>query len=212
MSDSPTPARQGWPDGPPYAVASALRGLLPGAGVGLADPAAVHPLWPGEAVAGTPARRREFAAGRAAARRALEAAGLPPAAILSLPDRSPAFPDGLAGSIAHSAALALAAVDPGRKALGIDLEPVVPLAADLWPEVLREDDPEGLDPMARFVLREAAYKAQYPLTRRLFGFRDLRLVRDGDHLSGEVLLPLGLPPIPLRLARAGGHWLAAGWL
>lgn len=193
------------------AVAAALRGLLPRAGVGLADPRTDHPLWPGEVIEAVPARRREFAAGRAAARMAMAAAGLAPVAIPQNPDRSPAFPAGIAASIAHTATLALAAVHPGLRALGIDLEPDAPLDPALQADVLRDDDPD-LPPLARFVLREAAYKAQYPLTRRLFGFHDLRLRTDGDRLTGEVLLPLGLPPIPLRLTRADGHWLAVATL
>ncbi len=189
-------------------IAAALRALLPGAGVGVADPALDHPLWPGEAIAAIPRRQREFAAGRAAARAALAAAGLPAAAIPQNPDRSPAFPPGLAASVAHSATVAIAAVHPGLRALGIDLEPVAPFDPALIPDTTRPDDPPDLSPLARFVLREAAYKAQFPLTRRLLSFHEVRLT-DRGALTAEMP---GLPPLTLRLAQAQGHWIAAATL
>src|ERR1700761_3617241 len=55
-------------------------------------------------------RRREFAAGRGCARRALAALGLPPAPLLPGEGGAPRWPDGVVGSITHCAGYAAAAV------------------------------------------------------------------------------------------------------
>ena len=57
-----------------------------------------------------PVRRREVAAGRRAARRALVAAGAAKAAIPANPDRLPEWPNGIVGSISQTNRLAVAAV------------------------------------------------------------------------------------------------------
>ena len=100
-----------------------------------------HGLWLGLAVVGDPVavaagpgelrlaqgmsvtRRRDFLAGRCAARRALAAAGLPGGEILRH-GRRPLLPPGSTGSISHSGGLAVALVaDRARyRALGCDLE------------------------------------------------------------------------------------------
>ncbi|GAA0449100.1 hypothetical protein GCM10009544_09910 [Streptomyces stramineus] len=70
-----------------------------------------------------PGRRRDFLAGRGAARRALAAAGLPAGEILR-EGRRPVLPAGSVGSISHSAGLAVALAAPAHRfrALGCDLE------------------------------------------------------------------------------------------
>ncbi|MFN4156890.1 MAG: 4'-phosphopantetheinyl transferase [Gemmobacter sp.] len=170
-------------------LCAALRGLLPpGAGVAQTDPCADHPLWPGEHLPGaTPARLREFAAGRAAFRAALADAGLPPMALPITADRSPAWPSGLALSITHTAGTCLAAVLPGARGLGIDLEPDEDLPSDLIPLILTAQEPA--DPRTArliFSAKEAAYKAIYPLTRRVIGFDAMRVI-PGDTLIATLL-------------------------
>ena len=61
--------------------------------------------------------------------------------------------------------------------IGIDLEPDRPMAAELVPEIAAPDELAALAPLPRtlaatriFSAKEAAYKAQYPVTRALFGF------------------------------------------
>jgi 4'-phosphopantetheinyl transferase EntD len=206
-------------------LALALRAILPaGAGVGAAragDPA-LPPPWPGEDAGegAVPARRAEFAAGRAAARAALAAAGLPPAAIPRRPDRAPAFPPGLAGSVTHAGGVALAAVLPGAGGLGIDLEPAGPLPPGVATLILSPAEslalpPGPLAPLAAFAAKEALYKAQYALSGQLFGFdgADLRLAPDLTAFTARLTLPVaGIPPDAVlsgRLAQAGGFMLAA---
>ena len=186
--------------------------MLPGAGVGWADPRIDHPAFPGEEIGpAVPHRLREFRAGRAAARGALAALGRAPVAIPCRPDRSPAFPPGLPGSIAHCAGVALAAVRPGARALGIDVEPDQPPDPALGETVLRPD--EGGDPLRAFVCKEAAYKAQFALSRQLIDFAALRLTLGGEGFTATFMQEV--PPFAAgqtlagRWARVDGHLLAA---
>ncbi len=89
-----------------------------------------------------PSRRAEFAAGRAAARRALAALGLSPAAIPMAPDRSPVWPPDVAGSIPHADGIALAVVarTAAHAALGLDVEPDDALPADATEEILLSEE------------------------------------------------------------------------
>lgn len=193
-------------------LAQVLRRLLPAAGVGWADPRADHPGWPGEDIGPAVDKRlREFRAGRVAARMALAASGLAPVAIPARPDRSPGFPDGVAGSIAHTATVALAAVLPGARGVGIDVEPAHPLGPALWATILRPD--EFADPLTAFVAKEAAYKAQFAVSGQLLDFHALRLVFDGGAFVATFAQPA--PPfakgdaIRGRWAEVDGHLLAA---
>ncbi|MFD8843433.1 hypothetical protein [Streptomyces pseudogriseolus] len=107
-----------------------LRAPLAAAGLGLgvalaSDPAA-RPAGPAEAAAAAgmiPDRRREFLAGRLAARRALRSVGLT-CGDVPRAGRRPVFPPGYAASITHDAGLAVAvARPPGHTGpAGCDLE------------------------------------------------------------------------------------------
>lgn len=201
------------------AIATVLAALCP-PGVGCAALAlddALPPLWPGEDVAvaaAVPRRQREFAAGRAAARLALAQAGFAPLALPARPDRCPDWPAGLRGSIAHSAAVAIAAVGPAScwAAIGLDLEPVGQVSADLASEILRSEE-QGLDPTAAFCAKEAVQKALFPICGDLLEFHDLTLRRHEDGFEAELLRRSGpLPPgfrVRGRWAIGGGHILAA---
>lgn len=161
-------------------LATALRAALP-PGVVLGQGRA-EPLWPGEAVPGAvPARLAEFALGRSAARAAMRALGVPPMAVPMQADRSPLWPTGLTGSISHcaGACFAILARRADSVGLGLDIEPVQPLDPDLWPVILRPEE-RSLDPLTVFVAKEAAYKAQYAVTGRVFDFQTLSVTLDGQ--------------------------------
>lgn len=175
-------------------LARAAQRLL-GALVGVAadDPSApAQGLWPAEAsgaAAMAERRRREFAAGRRAARGALHAIGHEPAAIPIGPDRAPGWPPGLVGSISHSARRCLAAVARrgALSGLGIDLEPDADLPEPLWGAILTPDERRrvtaGGTGAARlatliFSAKEAAYKCQHPLTGALLDLQDLEIDLD----------------------------------
>lgn len=196
---------------------AAQRLLPPGTGIGTADPRADHPAFPGEDVAGLPARLSEFRAGRMAARGAMADLGLPPAAVPMAEDRSPIWPAGLCGSISHSADLCLAAVAPlgGLRGIGIDLEPAVPLDPDLRDTILRPEERDVSDLAAKliFCAKEAAYKAQYGISRCLFDFHVLSVVLEPGGFTArftEEVTPFAKDTL-LRggHARVDGHFLCA---
>ncbi|WP_417586779.1 4'-phosphopantetheinyl transferase family protein [Pararhodobacter oceanensis] len=121
-----------------------------------------------------PARQREFAAGRIAARQAM-GRDLP---VVMAEDRAPVWPAGVTGSITHAGGWALAVAGVADKLIGIDLEVDAALPAEVWETVLTASEHAALRDMpdagrwARviFSAKECAYKAQYPRTKQLFGF------------------------------------------
>jgi len=93
---------------------------------------------------------------------------------------NPIWPEGIVGSIAHDEemAVAVAARSGAVGSVGVDVEPALPL-----PDGLRElvvtprDRLGGLEPgMAGrilFAVKEAVYKASFPLDGRVLGFEDI---------------------------------------
>lgn len=155
-------------------------------------------LWPEERAAisrAVPKRQREFAAGRRAARAAMQRLNWPAVSIPAHSDRSPCWPEGLVGSIAHSADTCVAVV--GRQALwesiGIDIEPDRGIEEPLWgiicaPDELRqlgERDPTSLASLMTrvFVAKEAFYKWHYPQHQVFLDFHDVS-VRWASNGSG----------------------------
>ena len=190
------------------ALAAALR-LLAGPDLAvvvrkLQDPA--EPLWATEQpamVRAIPARIAEFAAGRTAARAAMQALGLPKAAIPMGPDRAPVWPAGLVGSISHSAGFcaALVARTGAITGIGVDLEPDDPLGADLWPEVCGSAELTALGQMPKvsrgrtakliFSAKECTYKCIYPQIQTVLGFAalDIRLDQPSGVFDATLLHP-----------------------
>ncbi len=204
-------------------LAVAARALLPaGCAVAATDPRLTRPLMPGEALPDAIARRlAEFSAGRHAARLALGELGIPPLAIPQGPDRAPLWPRGIAGTITHSASACLAAVVREPAGIGLDLEADTALAEDLWPEVLLGperawvlDQPDpGWAAMLVFSAKEAAYKAQYATSRRLFGFDGLMIAVADDRFTATFCHDAGPFAAGFTLhgrhARLEGHVLTA---
>ncbi|MDO8883775.1 4'-phosphopantetheinyl transferase [Pseudotabrizicola sp.] len=203
---------------PEAALLAALRQMVPeGAGLGWADAALDHPLMPGESLPGAvPARLREFAAGRTAARMALAAIGAGSVALPKAADRTPVWPAGIIGSITHSGrhCLAVAMLAGQFRGIGIDLEEDGPLDSALWDTILRpEERGEMTGALAKrvFSAKEAAFKAQYPVSRSLFDF-DVMRVDLQDTLFTAVFMQ-AVPPfasgdrIAGRTAHVGGHVL-----
>lgn len=140
------------------------------------------------AQAASPFRARTFAAGRVALRAACAAAGLPPPpAVLAGPQGEPALPSYMWGSITHkhNLAVAIAAPAEGVGGLGIDLESMALGKVDIAARVLR---PEELERLAKapsherarqtrlaFCMKEALYKAAFPVARQFFGFHEGRV-------------------------------------
>ncbi|MDO9637175.1 MAG: 4'-phosphopantetheinyl transferase superfamily protein [Pseudotabrizicola sp.] len=203
---------------PDAGLLAALREIAPGgAGIGWADPRAEYALMPGEVLPGAvPARMREFAAGRTAARTALAGIGLAPLAIGQGADRAPVWPAGVAGSITHSRSQCLAVVMSAQlcRGIGIDLEEDTPLEPALWPDILRPEEQAGItgaQAKAVFCAKEAAFKAQYAVSRTLYGFDGMRVEMEGDRFAAVFMR--SVPPFAIgdrisgRILRAGGHVL-----
>ena len=179
------------------ALDAALRAAFPGAGVAVVPVAeadiATLPLAEQRAVSGAVfARQREFAAGRIAAAKAQADLGLLPQPIPMGPDRAPIWPAGLHGSISHAAGLA-AAVVTDQGPVGLDIEECQPLDPELWPTILtgaemnpaKATENKGFFALQVFVAKEAAYKAQYPLSRALFDFHSLHTQWSGNRFSAR---------------------------
>jgi acyl transferase domain-containing protein/thioesterase domain-containing protein/4'-phosphopantetheinyl transferase EntD len=132
-------------------------------------------------------RRREFRAGRVAARQLLAQLGKDAGPLLSDRDRVPTWPGDVVGSITHSRQLCVVAVAPASelRVLGIDTEPWEPLDTSLWPSILTPQETDWLcmypeaerGQWARilFTVKEAVYKGLFPLTRVAFGFHDVQV-------------------------------------
>lgn len=177
---------------------------------------------PGEEAAiakASPARRREFLAGRALARQAMIGLGLPARPIPAGEDRAPVWPDGSTGSISHCAdwcAAAAARTDDGYVSIGLDIEPALPLDADLIGEICTQADLDGLalqpgwfrGVLARaiFSAKECAYKCQYPLSGTLLDFQAMSICLEPDSATFVARFEVDVAPFA-RGAELGGRML-----
>ncbi len=151
-------------------------------------------------------RRREFAAGRACARKALEFLGIYNQPLPVGPDRAPVWPASVVGSITHCEGLVAAAV--ARRGLiqgiGVDVERsrrLKPEVARLicsprereWCRGVALDSTDWLTLI--FSAKEAAYKCLAPRCERPLGFHDLEVTfqpaegRFAVGFSGEADFP-----------------------
>lgn len=216
-------------------VLTRLRPRLAAArlGLGLAhvDEPRLGPAGPAEASAAatmTPGRRREFLAGRQAARRALRAVGVDCGEIPRA-GRLPVFAPGRAASISHSAGIAVAvARGPGEDApIGCDLE-LRPLPYGAARLVLGPDEERLLDLAAGteggphsltglFSAKEAAWKALclaagQAVTASMGTLRDLRAEPCGDALRiGPRAAPSYAVLVRVLPVGAGVFSYALGW-
>lgn len=185
---------------PPECAVEVCRGTDDG------DPASLPPE---EAVAlrqAGPTRRRDFIAGRTAARAALHRLGHAAVPIPVSPDRAPHWPAGIVGSISHTHGTAIVTVAPARQiaALGLDLELDCAVPAELWSEVLVPAEREHLARIAPadrprhatllFSAKEAFFKLQYPASRRQLGFADITVQLETSMPSFRIAGPPALSP------------------
>ncbi len=133
------------------------------------------------------ARREAFVAGRALAAAALQAMGLVGAVGRGI-HGAPAWPPGVSGSISHDAVRAVAAVARSTQwaAVGVDVEPDLPLPADAAAMVLQPADRAALDTAfgARapaqsrlvFCAKECVHKALHPWRGAWLEFDEVEIV------------------------------------
>ena len=162
-----------------------------------------------------PRRRAEFTAGRACARAALAALGLPAAPVLAGRAGEPRWPAGVTGSITHCAGYraCAAARIADVAAIGIDAEPDAGLPAGLIESVAGQaerawiarhaaSDPAVCWDRLLFSAKEAVGKLWYPLTGHWPGFGQF------------AVFPAAAGTFEAHVAgsRLTGRWLARGGL
>ena len=135
----------------------------------------------------SPKRLSDFSTGRYCAMKALEQIGIQNVIIPIGKDREPIWPEGIVGSISHCESLTGAIVS--RKAdhisLGLDMEEIGRVTADLWPYVFTDKEIEYLNTLpidqqelictSIFSLKEAFYKFQFPITNLFLDFLDVEV-------------------------------------
>lgn len=145
-------------------------------------------------------RRRELAAGRTLARRALAAAGAPAAPLLAGPGRAPRWPDGFTGSISHTRRWCGAVAAPTSRvhAIGIDGEHPIGDLDEAWiRRVCRPAERDWLEAATAgerairaallFSAKESLHKARYPLAGAVLEHAEVEIAVDGrGGLSGRL--------------------------
>lgn len=170
-----------------YWLAQIARGMVPDTvAVAQTDPRLTwNNLHPEEAPALAKMvvnRKREYAAGRAAAHAALGQLSVFNAPVIAGHDRAPIWPEKTIGSISHtnSVCLALAAHKHNVRSIGVDVEPYEALEPYLLKTICNSDEIKWLDkqPVSHrnhlakliFSAKECIYKCQYPLTKQMLSF------------------------------------------
>lgn len=134
-------------------------------------------------VAAISAVRCATGAGRILSRTLLQLAGSRPVEHLTrLASGAPAWPTGFVGSISHDQDFAVAAVarSDDLRSVGIDIEPRLPLPADLLelvatPTERRELRGDLLAARLLFSMKEAVYKATHPIDNRFLEHHDVEV-------------------------------------
>ena len=152
-------------------------------------------------------RRREFRTVRHCARRALRELGIPPAALLPGERGMPQWPPGVVGSMTHCAGYRAAAVARSRDLLtiGIDAEPHDVLPPGVLDYIARDEEQSGLTELAAadrgicwdrilFCIKEAVYKAWFPLTRKWLGFEDAAITIERGTMERGTIEPGTIEP------------------
>jgi 4'-phosphopantetheinyl transferase EntD len=189
------------------------------------EEAATEDLFPEEAAQvarAVPARRSEFATGRACARAALAELGVAPQPILTGAKGAPQWPAGLVGSITHCEGYRAAAAARGTDliTIGIDAEPNEPLPPELLADIALPAEREAVRGLAfgaaevnwdrlLFCIKESVYKAWFPLTESWLGFEDATVSIDRPRASFAARLLVPGPTVEGReMSVFEGRWLA----
>ena len=169
-------------------------------------------------------RRRQFAASRACARRALVDLGVKPTKILSGPHREPIWPPGVVGSITHCEGYCAAAVSHGATiaGLGIDAEIHAPLPAGVAEKIAYGEEREWLRTRRYaatcwdrllFSAKESVFKVWFPLTAHWLEFRDVLITFRPDTNRFDARLLVTHPIVDgRRVSTLEGRFLLGGGL
>ena len=167
------------------------------------DPEGLAPVERDAVSAAIPRRKREFAAGRSAARDAMRRLGLPALPVPAGPDRSPIWPSQVVGSISHcqTVCMAVAARSNRWSSVGLDAEDDHGVSPELWPTICRPEELQRaydlpVEARARWVTRvfsakEAFYKWSYPQSRTMMEFQDVLIALpstlDCTHFTAKLV-------------------------
>ncbi len=150
----------------------------------------------------SPKRRREFATGRACARRALARLGFEGGALPRAADRTVVWPAGFVGSITHTEGYCAAAVarSTDYSSIGIDAEGLAQIDVELEKMICLPHERERLERCGAgerrrlatlfFSAKEAFYKWQFPLTGRWLDFHDVEIEADRDTFVAQSRVAL----------------------
>lgn len=153
-------------------------------------------------------RQREFATARVLARDALARIGVEGFEVLNREDRSPIWPDGVAGSISHCDTRVFVAVTEQARVgtVGVDVEHRDELARRLWRHTMLPEEIAWLDgrpevergrlALTLFTAKEALYKAQYPWSETYMGFHALRVVLHPGERRIDCVFQRDVGPFP----------------
>jgi 4'-phosphopantetheinyl transferase EntD len=126
--------------------------------------------------------RRQSGAARLAAREILVDLGIVDAALPRRRGGPPEWPRGIVGSLAHDDEVAVAAVARGElySGIGIDVEPALPLPPELIEKVATQAERRRyattlVESRVLFAVKEAIYKAQYPIHGEFLDFDDIEV-------------------------------------
>jgi 4'-phosphopantetheinyl transferase EntD len=147
-------------------------------------------------------RVKEFTISRTCARRALQKLGLPAVPILRGSHGEPVWPAGVVGSITHCDGYCAAAValTSDVLAIGIDAEVHAALPLDVLQQVcfddellwLKQSPPDLHWDCLMFSIKEAIFKAWFPLTGRWLGFEDVQITFNPEQETFHARLLQGL--------------------
>lgn len=145
-------------------------------------------------------RRDEFLTGRSCARAALRRLGVPDSALVPGPDRAPRWPEGIVGSISHTAGFCLAAVGPADRffAVGIDVEKRGAVGPHLESYVATEQEARVFGTLEdwrtiAFSAKESVFKAINPRTGIWLEFHDVVLTTLEEPRFVAEVTPKGKP-------------------
>ncbi len=162
-------------------------------------------------------RRRDFAAGRTCARRALARFGIEAGPLPIALNRTVAWPAGFIGSITHTEGYCAAAVArlADYSSLGIDAEGIGNVDERLEEAICVPSERERLRRAGSaerrllstliFSAKEAFYKWQYPLTGKWLDFHEVEIESDRDTFVAQALVSLGHS---IGFARVPGRFAA----
>ncbi len=148
-------------------------------------------------------RQRDFSTGRYCARKALENIAVGQVEILMGQCREPIWPEGIVGSISHSKLLtgAIVAKGGGITAVGLDIESIGGVSADMWDMLFKPDEQTYLNKLGHqdrelfatllFSFKEAFYKLQYPLSKQYLDFKEVEI----SCVDGQFKLQVDIPSV-----------------